>query len=626
MKLLSTKNLIIKLTDTKLQIIDLPTLKEKHAIRKPTPQSIALFTPTILLYGQYDGTLVHFCLKAYTPTKLHTSSTKNNALCALATLDDFIYAGYSDGTLIKFKYKSSKLSVFKTYSHNLPILDIISNGEQILVSDLSGKVTSYPSLVVYDLVEPLFVFKFYIFIAEKSILYCLTRNSLSSYLQLDSYIKKYTFSRNGGVLFVMSYDRIIVYDFNNKQVIKEIQKSFIDFIYDEDRNRLIGFYDKSKEIVNNVLDDVYDEMINIVFEENKIQEKIVKINEDEEYNYNGDEYYTDEDDYYEDEYISDESDEIKRLKGSETKRLKGSEKKRSNVSTNLKNLFDDKNLEKRIKIRKKKVIDSSSSEEEISIVHNSVFPINDSQDCSLLFYNDIGYLVSIKGPEFNKVELIFHDKSKQNIELSDYNDCTIGTFYNKNILLCNTSTAFFYGKNKWTKDLSNNDAVVACTDNYVLISNGLTIVYDCDGKEIFNFYITNISYILTSSKYIFVFADKLTVIELFTSTEEYTLPCKVTWATCYNDKLYYKINNDIYTLYNKLTYLLFKDIKYPLTVIGNRLVYLNTNSKILPSPNVEFKDINFPLDVYKENIQNNTKSSVNIKKFEVDSFSSEGEW
>ncbi|KAK6090354.1 hypothetical protein P3W45_000711 [Vairimorpha bombi] len=589
--ILSTKDKIIKLT-SKLQILDINTLKEIHVIKKYKISCISILSDTSLLYGTVEGSLYTLCLKKFDTTNIHNHPSE---MKKIFVLDNFIYTGYNDGTILKLILKAKQVSQFKMYKHRLPVNSLISNGSDILVSDMTDKVVSYPSMITYDIIDPIFEYMNYIFISEKNVLYCLSRNSLCSYLQTDTYIKKFFFSKNGGVLFVILYERIIVYDFNDKSVIKEISKSFKDAVFDEKNNRVIGFYDTGKEVVEGILDDVYDDMDNVVFSENKIYEKRVKINEDEEYKIRDDYYYEEEDEYYEDEEFeeceNEEEEDTKRKKKDKIEDTK--RKKKDKIEDTKKDKIEDNKKDKMSERKRRNIISDSSSEEYNRKETNvQVFPIINKND-RLFYYTDQGYLISIKGSEYNKIEIRYHDKLKQTVERNDYNDCTQGTFYNENILICNRSTAYFYAEyDMWTKDLKREyNTIIGMSHKYVIINNGITNIYDTKGKEIFNFFIQDITNIVLSSSIIFIFSTKLTIINLFNNTEEYTLPGKASWGYYYNSRVYYKIGNDIFILYKKLSYRVHENVEYPLAVVGSRLVSMDDNIRILPVPNINFQDL-----------------------------------
>lgn len=759
MKLFNTNNYIVKLT-SKLKILNAENLKPVFTLKDDTPSSIYVTSDTIH-YGTYSGLLKSINIDTKEVTQIYDYSNlkinskdlntrersnpndntnnkkrlnldnnsnkknKNPTLNSIFFLDKTFYLGYNDGTILILK----KSKLFKSYNHSLPILSIISDGINVLVSDMAHKVVNYPTRVSFDIVEPLFIYFKYVFICEKSFLYIVSNSrekgwiddrsrneygednniktnltnyntNINSYLNTDSKIQSLKFNSTGGILFILLYNKIQIWNFNLKTLIKEINCSCINFVFDELRNRLILFYDKKYDIIKDVLDFEYDEMEDVSVDEFKIYEKRVKINQDEEYKQinisgekyykiNGDEKYLDKSSEDNDnfDYVDEFGDISSEDKEYNIKRDTDSDINKdinNNIFTCEEEYYEDNSNEEtnntetfNSKLKRKFVDDSSTNSENFENnknkkykdnfdnkkLLNNTFPIKVKKD-SLLFYNDTGYLISLNGPDYDRIELRFHDKLIPSIEYKDYNKCTKGTFYKENILLSNTNYLYFisHGNEILKLELNNKYPVLfSLTSEYIILYNKLTTIYNHRGVCVYNFMVSNItsisceciknkefdeemiikkdenfeeenffkkdisheedlisnlhansiSYTINNNKsYVrnifYVFADHLYKIDLFNKTDIIPIPYTVTWSCIYNNKLYYKMENDVYLLDCKLSTRVTQDVEIPLAVVGNKLVCFKGEYKIVPVPTIEFIDIDKRNEIGKieDNIKN----------------------
>ncbi|EOB15081.1 hypothetical protein NBO_10g0071 [Nosema bombycis CQ1] len=86
--------------------------------------------------------------------------------------------------------------------------------------------------------------------------------------------------------------------------------------------------------------------------------------------------------------------------------------------------------------------------------------------------------------------------------------------------------------------------------------------------------------------------NNLMIIDDFKLKFTFELPGIPTW-TCLDEdgNIYYRIEEDIYQLKDGLSHRIATKIKYPLVVVGDKLIYLKNKEKITPTPHLEYHEI-----------------------------------
>lgn len=594
MNLQSNKHFITKL-DSKLTIIDKESLREIYVNKIDQISSIHL-TEDVLYYGCANSEV--YCMNMYSLSK-SLVCTNNEKVSSLFVLDDFLFIGLNNGRILKYLIHDEdgeeKLYTFvEEYKHNAPIMSLMADGEDVVIADMKNSVTLYPKETRYDMGITQLAYKGYVFASEKNKLFCKTRQALASYLETETKIHEFRFSDNGGVVFIRLYDKIQIYEFNSKDLIKEIEIDLDCFLYCDSTNRLIGWSKKKIETIDNVLEGEYEEMKGVKFDKSEIQVKKVLVDSEEE---------------CEPKMMKDiqvlldlkENNEANKKKKDKKKLilkdLKKEEKKKrkiieesdedtpifehtQNDEETLKGLFGES---RQIPTRKK-IIDE---EEEVEL-----FPIQ-STSSSLLHYNGEGFLISLKASHYSKVELKFHDATLRPVEIEDKAFCSQGTFYGRKIVLFSQETVYFYdGVLLWSKKMKAKK--VCISEKYIIVYSKLVHLINFNGDEVFNFYLPSLTSLSLCGSTLVTFGKFVSFVDLSEDKprliNELNIPEKVSWSFC-DTNVFYKMGNDIYLLYFGLSTQVAKDVEYPLAVIKGNLISLKSKDHILPTPHIEFKPI-----------------------------------
>ncbi|ADM11080.1 uncharacterized protein Eint_020810 [Encephalitozoon intestinalis ATCC 50506] len=506
---------------------------------------------------------------------------------AIFHLDGFIYCGSEEGTIYVYgggrkedgdvgegkdsmDFLGSELSnemfsmddggfkLVKTMKHPGPVTQICSDGTEVFVADMRNKVTVYPSKKTYDIKNPKLAYKNYIFASERNMLYCKTRNAFATYLTTEKPISGYTFSMNGGVLFAQCRDTVDVVDFNTKKVVKKVEVAG-KFVYDDVRDRLVWFDGKRLVAVENVLEREYKGMDGIMFREDGLVEKKIKIDEEM------------------DENIVEKYREDGLWK-------KPPKRKYFRASSEGENGLGEGGEEKKEVVDPDEWVEEAKTKGKDSLGRSKL----EAEPGSLLCYNTEGYMTCIGDEERGRIEINYHDVSRRRIEVDGIQGCTIGSFCQDNIIVGNGKKIFYIGpSSRWEKEVEAS--IVSVSEKMVVSFSGELRVFGLDGSEMLNCLIPDVSAICCRSDIIVVFSREIIVIDLFKSTERFFLPSPVDFA-CFDEgeKVFYRINGKMYQLYKGLSVRVCEAPKQPLAVFKGNVISLGPSRRLFPSPHVEY--------------------------------------
>ncbi|ELQ76980.1 hypothetical protein THOM_0007 [Trachipleistophora hominis] len=267
----------------------------------------------------------------------------------------------------------------------------------------------------------------YLFISDDNILYAKTVNNFSSLLKLEEKVVDFTFSTNGGILFLLEESKIKIVDFCEQEVIREIR------IYRCDAGRILYhnnslLYGKDKlNVVKDVLDSVEQakKMKEIILQENRFYvhrkvENVCSSSEDEEL-----------------------KDLFAQRKGRESEKLNES----VDYEPSADGEYDEQHGVSTAEISKQ----AEAVREDVVWTPGRV----QENDIILLCYNETGFLLCKQDVSVNLIELVFHDHMISNkiIHCKLKNDK--GCFDANGVLLSTTTTLTYYeDTKKWELDIS----------------------------------------------------------------------------------------------------------------------------------------------------------------------------
>lgn len=615
MKVERNKNFVLRLHRDRLSVIDILTLTVFHQ-QDCQGASVIACSEDYCFVGSSTGRLAALNLFNLEETLV---CTMGSPVTALFHLDGFVYCGSEEGLVQIYAvipesgrehgeptstFLSSIADVLndpfseggtsfafkfiRSMRHPAPIMQICTDGVEMLVADMRNKVTVYPSKKTYDMRGSCLRYKRYVFASERGMIYCKTKNAFAVHVTLDSPIDDYRFSNNGGVVFVRSGTVLHVVDFNEKKVVKEVSIGE-GFVYDDGRNRIVKLDGDSVTVVDGILQREYEEMENVRFRGDNIVEKRIKGLEDAD-----------------EEVVSKYVD-----CGSKREMQKKYFKTRMDESPGRDRVFGRNAVQERTSV-------IESSEEVDMVVVETARAFNSSavetEDATLLCYNLEGFMISLRSGDANKVEVNYHDVARRKIETSDVNGCVLGAFRDGNVVLANRSRMFFVSHSqRWEKEI---EARVLCITNEVVVAVSDAVrIFRLDGEEIFNCLIPDIHTVCCHSKTIAVFSRELVVIDLFSATERFLLPSPVSFA-CFDERgrLFYRIRDQLYYLYMGLSVKVCDVPTHPLAVFGGNVVSLTQARKLLPHPCVNYTRLD-DVGVLSEEAESRTEDIPACKVF-----------
>lgn len=272
-----------------------------------------------------------------------------------------------------------------------------------------------------------------IFITDDSVLYAKTANNFSSLLKLDGKVEDFTFSTNGGILFILEERKIKVIDFNTRDILREIR------VFNCKSGKILYFknallYSNEKlNLIRDVLsvEEQKAKMKEIVLEENRFYvrkrvETFISDSEDEDLK-NLFKYKERKDEEFSDEGVSAEKEDF---------------------AENYDTTAEKKDyLENYDTITTKKEVGVESLARVAgSIQEGSVI---------LLSYNETGFLLCKQDVSVNLIELVFHDHMISNKVIHCRNKSTMGSFDQKGVLLgTETLLTYYEDEKEWDLDIS----------------------------------------------------------------------------------------------------------------------------------------------------------------------------
>lgn len=521
-------------------------------------------------------------------------------ITALFLKNTILGVGTDHGTICVMLINGTETDVLEEREHTAPILGIATDGVDVYVSDMRNRICTFPDHKVYDNFNTYIYHSRYLFASETTSLYCKTKDAFAVCLEHSgNAIQKFVFSRKGSVLFVKEDERVIVYDFNSRTVINEIRARG-DFLYDEDRNRLIVVERGELQVVENAADRnlLANDMDAVFFNKLNIEEKIVwSESESSEEAIRVKRKKTDKKRTY--EFVTGADDSAveqtrTKKKGDErpskTKHLKAEVKPGDNA---LKSLFGD----------------DAFSVDENPAVHKAAAPtqaaLHAEQDVGhfmpssvivgtghLMCYNAIGHLTSIKDEFFNIVELTYHDTSRRSVKIKDTNFCALGAFSSRAILLGTTTSLHFHSESiQWTYQSTEDILLLGITDTLfsVVYKRGILRIYRHSGLEIFNCEFDAIRSVFCYNHSVALLcADAIYAIECDNFTfKKFETRRNADWLYVDND-FYYRVKDRFYVVRNGLSLKVGEVSNAPLCVSGGYLVALSGTNQLYPEPAVEY--------------------------------------
>lgn len=259
---------------------------------------------TFCVIGLFNGDVILLNLNDKNEHKIHKFGNK---VSCIFIIGDFYYFGADNGKIIVFYINNadenlhSESSMFigetitsdiaisntdalnykivKEIQHNAPIVSIVNDGEKTYILDCKGKITLYGENKGFDISASCMIFCDYLFASENNMLYCKTETAFACRLQTEHEIKYFKFTKLGSVVFIKTENNIFVYNNNTLEKIRKVALSNGDFVFDEQKNRIIIYDGEKITLENNVIPHISllsQKMEKIVFAATKIKEKKIK--------------------------------------------------------------------------------------------------------------------------------------------------------------------------------------------------------------------------------------------------------------------------------------------------------------------------------------------------------------
>lgn len=601
-----TESLLCKVEAEVLQVHSLSTLDLLFQIEADS-QISSLCCDSMVLIGTQKGSL---CAVSAEEKHMKPLKKLKSPITALFLRESVLGIGTECGSIHVLLIKGTDLETLEERKHTAPVLGIATNGVETYISDMRGRICTFPDQKVYDNFGTYVCYCKYLFASESHFLYCKTREAFAVYLEhaTGNPIEKFFFSSTGSVIFVKEKGKVFAYDFNKKSVINEMEVNGV-CIYDEERNRLIVEHRGALFSVENAADRnlLKSSMNDVFFKELKIEERVVWSESD----------------------FSDEVVRIKRNKNkktvayefvTETKEEDGKKTKNHKVARGKKNGGDAHSGTKHQK--KDNTLKSLFSEESDSSDKKAVFsspmqPKGDAEvhestkasqklhhfmpvsiaekDGVLMCYNTTGYLTSTQDEFFNIVELSYHDASRKSVQIKDTNFCRLGVFSEKAIILGTECSLHFYSTDiEWTHKSIEKISLIGISNFLfaVVYGCGVLRIYKHSGLEIFNCEFSVINSIFCHENVVFIL-EKETLHKingkLFTIEHFSVLP-NVNWIYV-DDYVYYQAQGRVYVLWNNMSLKVEEPEGHPLCVSDGYLVVLSKSRQFYPAPAVEYSKV-----------------------------------
>lgn len=418
---------------------------------------------------------------------------------------------------------------------------------------------------------PFHFFDKYLFISDDNILYTKTVNNFSSLIKLDEKIVDFTFSTNGGILFLLEEGRIKIVDFCEQEVIREIR------IYRGDAGRILYhnnalLYGKDKlNIIKDVLDTAEQakKMKEIVLQENRfyVRRKTENVPS------------------------SSEDEELRDLFHKQERRNTDKRGEHANDEISAEEEYGEEHAMNDTASDRQVVVTKESHVWTSGRVHEN--------NVILLSYNETGFLLCKQDVSVNLIELVFHDHMISNKIIHCKLKSDKGCFDADGVLL-STQTILTYHEDtkKWELDISAVEGLKGKKIKFLGLSEHVYVVvestaYDSlivlckEGKirDVYDlprantFVVKHGVILIVSSNQLFIYGDKhVRTVDLIGAVNFLCVDSR--------KRIYYANSEYIYRLENSMSKRLIQYTnKTILCYHDNTFIVLN---KLFPVPDVEY--------------------------------------
>lgn len=546
----------------------------------------------------------------------------------------------------------------------------IAIADDVYVLDIRGRLVIYRDKVAigsFDNLNMPMIYDQYLFVCDKNLLFCKTREAFAMFVEVKDDITDFCVTEN--LLAIQTGRKVLVVDINSKDVVGEYLcdsdargKFFIDEFY----NRLFVFDGSDFKIID--VPEIRPRG-KIVFEEDrifqkKVYEQQVDCNLEVEHDLNKDGGIIHFGGVRKD--IGYENYDKKGIKGFKNLQARDNVKKLFDEDKNieLKALFEEnENIHEKRKIHDytKRIIGGHFFDEVVEFkarddfkdniktnqdnkyendfiedyeLRDALPPISKifmpamvrADDITLLSYNKTGYLIMKTQDEYNFIESIYHDKSKNGRKVQDYSRPRIGTIGNRGFLVTNGKVANFYGKTDWDVNAESRGEIslVGLGDVAVLIVSTIIEVYTLMGKLHSRFFVPGFarSLIVDNANIYLFLSDKVMLMtqkyKIYSLEKTHFLGPNYNFCSVSDDEIFYGTKS-IYKICNGLGKEICTVKGIPLCVFTDYVISLD--GKILPEPVVEYNKINDTI-VSDEEIEESVESIEEIPvHFREESFS-----
>lgn len=601
MLIAKTENLLWTAENAVLRAYALDTLSFLYQIEADSLIS-SLCCESMVLVGTQKGSLCTVNLEKKCTEVL---KKMESSVTALFLRGSVLGVGTECGSVCILLVKGTDLEILEERCHTAPVLGIATDGVETCISDMRGRICTFPDQKVYDNFNAYICYTRYLFASESHFLYCKTKEAFAVYLEhtTGNPIQSFFFSRTGSVVFLKEKGKVFVYDFNKKSMINEICISG-ECVYDEDRNRIIFESRGSLKFVENAADRnlLKSSMNSVFFKELKIEERIVWSE-------------------------SECSDEVVRIRRKKSKKPVSYEFVQDPVEKKVSGEHGKEGREpnkeapspRRGRYGKGGDLKDLFKEESVSSEHNSTFypqdvPKGDTapsetgnirygpqhfmptliegHNGALMCYNTTGYLTSTKDEFFNVVELSYHNTLKKGMQIKDTNFSKFGVFSEEAVLLGTASSLHFYsGDVQWTHKSSEEVNLIGMSNQLIAVvyDHGVLRVYKHSGLEVFNCDLGMVNAVFCHGNLVFALKkESLYKIDAESfSFERFEVLSGVDWVFV-DQYVYYRACGKVYVLRKGLSLRVCEPEGHPLCVSDGYLVVLSKNKQFYPEPAVEY--------------------------------------
>lgn len=566
---------------------------------------LSLCCDAAVVIGTDSGSL--YTIAAERPRMLRQFKSPVSALFLKGTI---LGAGTECGTVCVALLRDAELVVLEEREHAAPVLGIATDGVTTYISDMQNRICTFPDRKTYDNFSTHICYCKYLFASESFFLYCKTKEAFAVCLEhtTGAEIKKFVFSRTGSVLLVVEESKVFVYDFNKRAVINEVEVGG-DFVYDEDRNRLVFLRGRELATIENIADRdlLRQPMDDVFFRESKIEERIV----------------------WSEGECSDEAVQITRKKKTKSVSYEFVAKDTNTPSSNApaahrhgdkkdKNTHLSRVFQPEAQPARKTGLgvlfdDASSSEQQRHADSTQTTERDEHREgvceapskrepfmpssvrCGgsiLMCYSTLGYLISTKDEFFSLVELRYHDNSRSSMKIKDTNFCTMGVFADGAVLLATAASLHFYSESiEWTHKSAEEVALVGISEDIlgVVYGQGVLRIYKHSGLELFNCEFEAVDSICCHKQAAVVLCGNMLLrVDSATFTcERFNVIGGANWMHV-GDHIYYRVASRVYVLRNGLSLRVAELENIPLCVSGGYLLALSGSARLHPEPAVEY--------------------------------------